>query len=145
MTLRLATEVDGYYLDVMSRFDRNLFEALRPPIGMEIHKFTGSKKGDQVVLNFTFPAKFTWQSDIIEDGHNEERAWFVDIGTILPWPLKSWRHEHIVEHISQDRSRIVDKMTYSCGSHLLTIIIRPFMFGAFFPRKRVYKQYFSQN
>jgi len=94
MTIRLATEVDGYYLDVMNRFDRDLFEALKPPGGMEVTQFTGSKQGDQVILTFTVPTKFTWQSNIVEDGHDD---------------------------------------------------IRPFMYGAFYPRKRIYKQYFSQN
>ena len=145
MTIQLATEVDGYYLDVMNRFDRDLFEALKPPVGMEVAQFTGSKKGDQVILQFTIPARFTWQSDIVEDGHDDKRAWFVDVGVILPWPLKTWRHEHIVEHINQDRSRIVDSMTYECKNAVLTWMIKPFMIGAFYPRKRIYKQYFSQN
>ena len=145
MTIYLATEVEGYYLDVMNRFDRTLFEALSPPFGMNIEKFTGSKKGDQVILKFSFPAKFTWQSDIIENGKNQERAWFIDEGKILPWPLKSWRHEHIVEYISQDRSRIVDKMTFTCSGTILTKAIRPLMVAAFYPRKRIYKQFFSQN
>lgn len=145
MTLRLATEVDGYYLDVMERFDRDLFEALKPPVGMEIEQFTGSKKGDQVILNFTVPAKFTWRSDIVENGHDDQHAWFVDVGTILPWPLKTWRHKHIVEHISPNRSRIVDQMTYTCGNALLTLMIRPLLLGAFYPRKRIYRHYFTQN
>ena len=53
MTIRLATEVDGYYLDVMNRFDRDLFEALKPPVGMEVAQFTGSKKG---CLLYTSPS-----------------------------------------------------------------------------------------
>ena len=145
MTLRLATEVDGFYLDVIERFDRDLFEALKPPVGMQIAQFTGSKKGDQVILNFTLPAKFTWRSDIIEDGHDDHRAWFVDEGIILPWPLKTWRHEHIVEHMGPNRSRIVDLMSYTCSNALITAMIRPLMLVAFHPRKSIYKQYFSQE
>jgi ligand-binding SRPBCC domain-containing protein len=112
---------------------------------MEVEQFTGSKKGDQVILKFTLPTRFTWQSDIIEDGHDDNRAWFVDVGTILPWPLKTWRHEHIIEHISPNRSRIVDLMSYSCSNAVLTAMIRPFLFGAFYPRKRIYQKYFSQH
>jgi len=33
----------------MAAFDRQLFEALKPPVGeMEIKEFTGSQKGDKV-------------------------------------------------------------------------------------------------
>ena len=145
MNIRLTTEVDGYYLDVMEQFDRDLFEALKPPMGMKVREFTGSQKGDKVILDFTIPTKFTWQSDIVEHGKNEKLAWFVDIGTILPWPLKSWRHEHIVEHIDQDNCLIIDDMSYECSNSFLTTFLKPFLFGAFSPRKRIYKQYFSKN
>jgi len=145
MTIILKTKVPGNYKKVMERFDRDLFEALKPPIGMEIEKFTGSKKGDQVVLKFTFPAKFTWQSDIIEDGHDEKRAWFVDKGIILPWPLKTWEHQHIVERIDDENCSIIDHMTYTCGNALLTTIIKPFLFGAFYPRKKIYQSYFAEK
>lgn len=145
MTIILKTEVAGNYLDIMQKFDRELFEALKPPVGMSIREFTGSQKGDKVVLDFTFPAKFTWQSDIIEHGQNKEKAWFVDIGSVLPWPLKSWRHEHIVERIDDHSSCIIDHMTYSCSNAAITMAVKPFLFAAFYPRKRIYKQYFSEN
>ena len=145
MNIRLATEVDGYYLDVMEQFDRDLFEALKPPMGMKVREFTGSQQGDKVILDFTIPTKFTWQSDIVEHGKDDKRAWFVDIGNILPWPLKSWRHEHIVEYIDKENCLIIDDMSYECSNSFLTTFIRPFLFGAFYPRKRIYKQYFSKN
>ena len=144
MKIILKTKVPGNYRKLMERFDRELFEALKPPVGMEIQEFTGSKKGDQVVLKFTFPAKFTWQSDIVEDGYNEKRAWFIDVGIVLPWPLKTWRHEHIVERIDEENSYIIDHITYTCGNAILTAAARPFLFGAFYPRKKIYQTYFTE-
>ncbi len=48
MNITLKTEVRGNYLKIMEHFDRDLFEALKPPFGeMQIVEFTGSKKGDQ--------------------------------------------------------------------------------------------------
>jgi len=81
MNLTLKTQVKGNYRKVMERFDLQLFEALKPPVGkMEIVEFTGSKKGDRVHLRFVSPIKAEWISDIIKDDINEERAIFVDVG-----------------------------------------------------------------
>ncbi len=145
MRITMSTPVDGYYVDVMKRFDRDLFEALAPPVGMTVDTFTGSKKGDTVVLKFTIPYKFIWQSDIIEDGHNEDRAWFVDVGKILPWPLKTWRHEHIVQKVNNHQSIIIDQMEYTCRSAWMNQLIKPVLYAAFNPRKKIYKQYFSNS
>ena len=145
MTIILKTEVTGHYLTVMEQFDLQLFEALRPPVGMTIREFTGSKKGDRVILDFRLPAKFRWQSDIVEDGHDDERAWFIDEGFILPWPLKSWRHKHIVEKIDSESSTIIDHISYECSNAILTSALKPLLYGAFYPRKKIYKQYFSNN
>ena len=69
MKIRLTTEVDGHYQEVMSRFDKKLFEALKPKFGkMEVLEFTGSEKGDVVRLKFLSPIKADWVSDIIEHG-----------------------------------------------------------------------------
>ena len=58
MKIRLTTEVDGHYTEVMSRFDKKLFEALKPKFGkMEVLEFTGSEKGDVVRLRFISPIK----------------------------------------------------------------------------------------
>jgi ligand-binding SRPBCC domain-containing protein len=144
MRLRLAAEVEGNFKDVMSAFDRNLFEALKPPAGqMEIVQFTGSKKGDVVHLRFVKPIHAEWISEIVEDGESEEECWFVDKGTTLPWPLQTWTHKHIVKKIDTNTSVIVDDMSFTGKNPFLTLLLYPALFIGFYPRKKVYKRYFK--
>ena len=107
MNIQLKTKVEGNYKDIMNRFDRNLFEALKPKNAkMEIVEFTGSKKGDKVHLRFLSPIKAEWISVITEDGENEKEAYFIDEGTQLPFPISSWRHKHIVQKITEEIQRL---------------------------------------
>jgi len=134
MNLTLKTQVKGNYRKVMERFDLQLFEALKPPVGkMEIVEFTGSKKGDRVHLRFVSPIKAEWISDIIKDDINEERAIFVDVGRKLPWPLATWTHRHVVEKIDEDHSMIVDDMTFTASNPILTLLMYPAMLVSFYP------------
>ncbi|NND07973.1 MAG: hypothetical protein HKN87_16460 [Saprospiraceae bacterium] len=145
MNVTLRAPVSGYYTDVMAAFDQELFEALKPPAGdMEIVEFTGSKRGDKVHLRFHSPIKAEWVSDIIEDGKTDTQAWFVDEGTILPWPLATWTHKHIVEKVDKHRSIIIDDMTFTGRNALLTLLLYPAIFIGFYPRKRIYRTYFEK-
>jgi ligand-binding SRPBCC domain-containing protein len=145
MNIKLKTAVKGHYLKVMKAFDRNLFEALKPPMGeMEIVAFTGSQKGDKVHIRFMKPIKADWISEIVENEMTAEKAWFVDVGTTLPWPLSSWTHRHIVEKIDDDHSMIIDDMTFRGKNFLLTLLLYPAIFLGFYPRKRIYKEYFDK-
>lgn len=144
MNITIKTRVKGNYKDVMAAFDRDLFEALKPPAGqMEIVSFTGSKKGDKVHLRFVKPIKAEWISDIVEDQITDTKAWFVDIGTTLPWPLATWTHRHIVEKIDETTSMVIDDMTFTGKNFLLTLLLYPAIFIGFYPRKKVYMQYFD--
>ncbi len=144
MNLTLKTKVNGNYKKVMAAFDRELFEALKPPVGkMEIVEFTGSQKGDRVHIRFLKPIKAEWISDIIEDNITDDSAWFVDVGVKLPWPLASWKHRHIVERIDDDHSFVIDNMTFTGKNILLTLLLYPAIFLGFYPRKSIYKKYFS--
>lgn len=145
MNLQLSTTVRGNYKAVMARFDRDLFEALKPKQGeMEIVEFTGSKKGDRVHLRFLSPVKADWVSLITEDGADDQQAYFVDEGETLPFPLKYWRHRHIVEKITADTSRIIDDITFKGPNALMTLLLYPAIFLGFYPRKRIYRSYFGR-
>lgn len=145
MNVTIATRVKGNYKKVMEAFDRDLFEALKPPGGeMEIVEFTGSQKGAKVHLRFVKPIKAEWVSDIVEDQVTDDKAWFVDVGTTLPWPLASWTHRHIVEKIDEDHSLVIDDMTFTGKNFLLTLFLYPAIFLGFYPRKKIYKQYFDK-
>ena len=129
----------------MDRFDRDLFEALIPKQGKtEIVEFTGSKKGDRVHLRFLSPIKADWISLITDDGWDEHQAYFVDEGDTLPFPLRYWRHRHIVEKVTEDTSRIIDDITFEGPNFLITLLMYPAIFIGFAPRKRIYQSYFGK-
>lgn len=144
MKIRFETRVRGHYKEVMKRFDRDLFEALKPKQGdMEIVEFTGSEKGDRVHLKFNSPFSMEWISDIVEHGADEEKAYFIDVGVKLPFPLGFWRHRHIVEKIDEQYSMIVDDIEYKAKPSFLTPVLYPALYAAFSPRKKIYQSYFG--
>jgi len=144
MNFILKTKVNGNYLKVMEGFDRKLFEALKPKgAKMEIIRFTGSKTGDIVELKFLRPIKSTWISTITSHDSDEKQTYFIDEGVQLPFPLKTWKHKHIVEHIDDENSYIIDVISFSSGLKLLDILMYLPLVLSFYPRKRVYRSYFS--
>ena len=144
MKLVLRTKVNGNYKDVMSKFDKELFLALAPPFPpVELKKFTGSQTGDEVHIHFKKPINRDWISDITAHGVNEEEAYFIDEGRVLPPPLKRWKHKHIVRKISETESQIVDDMEFDCGNILVNLLVYPGLFLGFFPRRFIYRKYFK--
>lgn len=144
MNIQIKTEVKGHYQAIMDQFDRQLFEALKPKgADMEIVEFTGSKKGDRVHIRFNSPIKAEWISDITEDGLNKKEAWFVDEGSKLPFPLKYWRHKHIVQKVTEDSSLIIDDITFKGPNTIMTGLMYPGILAGFLPRKKIYKRYFG--
>lgn len=144
MRIRIKTAVDGHYKEVMRQFDRKLFEALAPKgISFELKRFDGSKKGDTVHLKFGSPLNTDWISEITEDGMDEKQAWFVDEGVKVPFGIRLWKHRHIVENSGKSSSTIVDDITYGTSNKLLDILMYPFLFAAFYPRKAIYRKYFK--
>lgn len=145
MNVTIKTSVLGNYKKVMASFDKDLFEALKPPIGqIEIVEFTGSSKGDKVHIRFLKPIKAEWISDIVEDSITNDKAWFVDVGTTLPWPLATWTHRHIVEKIDEERSMVIDDMSFTGSNIIMTLLLYPAIWLGFYPRKKIYKQYFEK-
>ena len=144
MKIKIKTEVAGNYRQVMSRFDRNLFVALIPKkVSLQIVRFTGSKKGNRVHVRFLKPWEADWISDITADGENENQAFFVDEGVQLPFGLTYWKHQHIVEKISEERSFIIDDIEYRASSPLLAFLLYPVLYLGFYQRKRPYRAYFK--
>jgi len=144
MNLVLRTPVKGHYKKVIAAFDRRLFEALKPPlVKMGIKEFTGSQRGDKVHIQFHSPVKAEWISNIVEDEVNDERAWFVDEGVKLPWPLATWTHWHIVEKIDDQHSMIIDNITFTGSNFILSLFLYPAIYLGFYPRKKIYQDYFK--
>ena len=144
MNIKFETKVQGNYKTVMSKFDRKLFEALKPAQGeMEIVEFTGSKKGDKVHIRFTSPIKAEWVSIITEDGVDEKEAYFIDQGERLPFPLRYWQHKHIVRKVTEDTCCIIDDITFKASNRIISLMMYPAIYLGFAPRGKIYRAYFG--
>ncbi|GEM_PF-158067 len=139
MNITLKSKVYGDLRTVYDRFDADLFRYLLPPRAQLI-EFGGSKKGDRVHLKL--PLVGEWISEIIEDGSSEAKCYFIDEGRKLPFPLKKWKHKHIL-HAEGSRTIIEDNMSYATGNIITDVLFYPLLLLSFLPRIWQYKSYFK--
>lgn len=146
--LYFKTQVDGYFKDVYERFDRNLFEALKPPlIGLEVERFDGKSVSSEVHLKLNILGLTQkWVSLITESQINDEFCFFIDEGKSLPPPLKEWKHIHRVERIDHKSSYIIDDISYKChGGIMSEIMMQPILYAQFSLRAPIYREYFASE
>ena len=124
---------------VNNRFDADLFRYLLPP-GAQLIEFGGSKKGD--VVHLKLPLAGEWVSEITETGVSEDKCYFIDEGRKLPFPLKKWKHKHVLHRAGQS-TIIEDNMTFSTGNIITDLLFYPVLLVAFVPRVWQYKSYFN--
>jgi len=139
MNITLKSKVIGDFTEVYNRFDRNLFSYLLPP-GAQLIEFGGSKKGDFVHLKL--PLAGEWISEITENGISACACYFIDEGRKLPFPLKKWKHKHIL-HKAGKSTIIEDNMTFSTGNVITDLLFYPVLLFSFLPRLWQYKSYFK--
>lgn len=143
MKIFIQTKVQQSYKKVYSQFDKDLFQALNPPLlPVQLVRFDGSKKGDEVHLSFPFGMK--WVSHIIEEEKNDQECFFIDKGMVLPFPLKEWTHRHRVIKDNKG-STIVDDIEFKSNNILLDYVIFPVLWLQFIYRKPIYRKYFSNK
>ena len=142
MNILIKTPLERNYLKVLEKFDVELFKALKPPLlDLEVKRFDGCKKGDEVHLEIGLgPLKMNWVSHITEDFIRENECGFIDVGHVLPPPLKSWHHVHRIVSLGDEKCEIQDDITYSSGSALVDKALYPVMYGQFAMRSPVYKR-----
>lgn len=146
MKINITTQVRAPLAQVKDGFTQELFLALNPPFPpVKLVRFDGCQTGDQVelVLNFVL-FKQQWVSDITEDCEELNRWYFVDVGTKLPFFLKSWKHHHEVVEV-ENSSKITDTITYSTGTLFTDLLMYPFLLGQFLYRKPIYRSHLSTN
>ncbi len=145
MKIFISTQVSGYYLDCIKSFDLELFKALSPPfMPIKILQFEGSSTGNIVEVKLGVGRLSTnWKSKITNHGNDEKKAWFIDEGLVLPFPLTTWTHNHLVYNVNANTCTIVDDISYSTNYKLLDVLIFPIMYFTFWLRKPSYKKYFS--
>ena len=139
MNITLRSKVNGDLASVYHRFDGDLFKYLLP-LGAQLIEFGGSKKGDRVHLKL--PVAGEWISEITEDGISKDRCFFIDEGRKLPFPLKKWKHKHIL-HAAGTSTIIEDNMTFSTGNIITDLLFYPVLLFSFLPRIWQYKSYFK--
>lgn len=146
MNLLLKTPVQGDHRQLLSRFDQNLFESLAPPgAQVELVRFDGSHKGDivHIRLKLFFLIEQDWISEIVDEGETDERAWFVDRGTQLPFFLSKWEHHHVVEN-GGDHAVIVDDIRFQTPWWLPEFLMYPVLWAQFAYRKPIYRKVFGK-
>ena len=141
MNITLKSKVQGELHTVYNRFDHNLFKYLLPP-GAQLIAFGGSKEGD--IVHLKLPLAGEWISLITETGATENMRYFIDEGKKLPFPLKTWKHKHIL-HRAGNMTVIEDNMSFSTGNSMADVLFYPVLLCAFLPRIWQYKSYFNSS
>ncbi|HEY9116291.1 MAG TPA: hypothetical protein VIN11_00615 [Roseivirga sp.] len=146
MNLRVKTQVSQCPQKVLKGFNQNLFKQLSPPFPkVRIINFGGSKRGDLVELELNFALfKQRWTSKITEDFESEDELYFVDEGILLPFPLKRWRHKHLIKR-NGNGSEIIDDIQFSGPNKIMDVLIYPFLALQFIYRKPIYRKIFGHN
>ena len=139
MNVKLRSKVNRDLTTVYEGFDHKLFEYLLPP-GAQLIEFGGSKKGD--VVHLKLPLAGEWVSEITENGSADGSYYFIDEGKKLPFPLKKWRHKHVLK-TSGENTTIEDDMNFTTGTIMGDFLLYPFLLLSFLPRTWQYKRYFN--
>ncbi len=146
MNFKISTEINRSYQFAADGFNKKLFQALAPvfPI-LTLERYDGEKTGDEVHISMNLlVCKQQWVS-VITQGKidKDQEIIFIDEGKVLPWPLRSWKHRHIVKKNNDNSCFVIDDVTYSTGNKFFDFLILPSLFVQFVARKNKYKKYFS--
>jgi len=143
MRLVIETRVDQDPEKVWAGFDRELFLSLSPGFPkIELKRFDGCKKGDEVHLELAFPFfKQEWNSLIIESGLEDQGYYFIDQGIKLPFFLTYWEHKHRILP-SDGGSLIVDDIFYKAYNPVFERLLFPNLWLSFYQRKSKYQKRF---
>lgn len=143
MKILLVTKVTCPLARIKVGFSRELFLALGPPwVKINLKRFDGCKVGDEVHLEIKQgPLNQKWVSVISRAEETKGQWFFRDEGKVLPWPLKLWRHDHIVRRLSDTDSEIIDDITYDAG--VFNYVLYPLLRATFGIRPKRYKKFFE--
>ncbi|MGH1366304.1 MAG: SRPBCC family protein [Calditrichia bacterium] len=146
MRIRITTTVEQSVSEVFSGFTEELFLALNPPgIPVELLRFDGCIKGDEVHLKLKFPGfPQLWVSEIVDSGNSDDEIYFIDEGRTLPFFLSYWRHQHRIVRKGSG-STIIDDITFRGKFPFVSILLYPALYLQFLYRKPVYGRLFKKN
>ncbi len=143
MRFKIETPLPYHYKDVFEGFTSSLFLHLAPSKKMmQLERFDGSQKGDEIHIKFLFPVPGKWVSLVTNDWMEPEDCGFIDEGLTLPFGLKSWKHKHIIQNHG-DHCVIVDDISFTCKNKVLEVLQFPGLWFSFYLRKPKYKSFFK--
>lgn len=143
MKISIKTKVEQSYKQVYEQFNQNLLMKLNPPFPpVKLLRYDGNQKGNKVILelNFIF-FKQEWESLITEEMETSESTFFIDEGVRLPFFLKYWKHQHLIEN-KEEGSEIVDNIEFKTPFFLMDYLLYPALYLQFLYRKPIYRKFF---
>lgn len=145
MKIRIETPVTQDYRTVFAGFTKDLFVELTPPgIPVELLRFDGSRKGDEVHLLLKFPGfPQKWVSEITQDECTDDECYFIDEGRELPFFLKQWRHVHRIVR-EGDGARIIDDIEFRVPIPGMQLGVYPALYQQFRARRPIYQRIFGK-
>jgi len=145
MNLYFEAEVGSSLSEIKQKFDRDLFLKLKPPfVFLELERFDGCAKGDEVHLKTGIPGNLQkWISHITFSEETDKSWLFIDEGFVLPPPLKKWKHEHKVTQIREGVCRISDSIFFDCENAFLNRLLWGPLWLSFSIRPKVYRSIFG--
>lgn len=147
MKIYFETPVEQSYEFVRDHFNEDLFTYLKPPgVKVDIERFDGCKKGDEVhLLLHTLGKRQRWVSLITDSGDDGQSWHFVDEGKVTPWPVSKWRHVHTVKKVSETSCLIIDDIEYDCSPSLVAPFAAPALWLSFAIRPYRYQKFFREK
>lgn len=143
MRILIETKVERNAAEVFEGFNRQLFEYLMPPSFLAAADlYEGDDPGCLVRVRFKWPFTSVMEVEIVERQLHTGESFFVDEGRELPFPLKKWRHKHMVKWAGEAQSIIVDDIQFDSGRNWVNFLMYPFLYTAFYLRKPKYQSYF---
>lgn len=142
--IMVRSAVNAPFTTVVSHFNRSLLEALSPDLlRLRILQYDGQLPGNRFCMQLG-PSFLgvEWEGVVTASGSTPGTYWFEDVGVRLPFPLKCWKHRHIVRK-SEHGTVIIDIIYFSSGFVLLDWFLFPFLLSMFKARTKKYRAFFN--
>ncbi len=144
-SLKLTSNIEANFETVVENFSEDLLTYLNPPFPKAvIEKYEGNTEGAEVAIKLDF-LLFTqrWISEITKVEKGSDYFQFIDEGRKLPFFLSRWQHIHRIEKAGDNKTRVIDHVSFSWYHPVLTFLILPAIYFQFAYRKPRYNAYFK--
>lgn len=147
MKILFETLIDRPLELVKDNFNEELFAYLKPPgVDVEILRFDGCHKGDEVHLALKILGKEQHWVSLITEEHDSADEWsFVDEGKKTPWPVSKWHHHHRVVKVDEKSCKIIDDIHYECSPAWIGPFAAPALWVSFAIRPYRYQKFFRNK